>query len=905
MSPRARGAPAAPLFVLALRLFPRWFRDRYGQDMVEVYLERAAEIRKRSGALAAALYRLKAFAEIPGAAWHTRWHESDPSPGRRPPLRSQLGEELARAIRSLARAPRWTAAALAILTLGIGGTTAVFSVVNGVVLRPLPYASPASLVSLWTVNQTQDLRDGSSWENARSWLEESRSLADVALVMRPEFTTLAVSSGNERERVHVGLVSANFFELLGVRAIAGRVFGKADLDTDPRVAVIDEGLWTTEFGADPGAVGRTITIEDEEFRIVGVVGRDVTIPRRETGVWRLYDPRPPAGLDTRGFDGFWVIGRMSEGVTPRMAQRELEPIAARLAREHPRTNRGRGVRVTALHGEIVGERIPLLLWTLFGAMALVLAIASLNVAQLMLSRGIERRRDIALRMALGASRGRLLRQLVLESSVLCGTAALGALLLAHASLPPLLSLIPPDVPLTEAVRVDGRVLLLTIGASALIAPLIGLLPALLVSRTNAPAVLRAGGRGSTRADRRLRSVLVVAEVAVAFVLLAGAGLLLRSAQAIRSVDPGFDARHTLIARVHFRRSAVQAGPPNPFRMIPSRADRAALLAERTGFQSGLLRRIRQLPGVVGAGGTGSFFIERIPDMSLRILGDPPRDSTEPAPRLTLDWVTPELFAGLGVPLIRGRQLLPADARVREETVLVNQEWVETFARGRDPVGLQFVWGDGATPISVVGVVGDVRRTTLEEVSFPQMFAAGAGAAMDLLVRASGDPIALVPAVREAVRAADPEATLSRIGTVWEHYNVDLAPRNFQTLLVGVFAGLATLLSAIGLFTILHDAVLSRRREIGIRLALGGSPAAVRGMVLRQGLSLAAAGLVLGLLAIASLSRVLTGLVHGITSTDPPTLAGVATLLILISVLASLGPALLATRVPPSDTLAAD
>ena len=878
-------APGSRLFRVWMRLLPSWFRAEYGAEMVADYERRYQETRAAHGRLSGFACLVRAFVDVPFAALEAR--RLADAEAADPLGEASVGAWLDdgwHAMRSLLRAPGWTATALLILTLGIGGTAAVFSVLNAVLLRPLPYENPESLASLWTINQRQGLPDGSSWENTRDWVERSPSLEDATMILRPEFSTFTVTTFGEPERIHVGMVGANFFDVLGVQPTIGRVFEASDPDEDAQIAVLAEWLWVDRFGADPAVLGSTLTIDEEAVRVVGVVSGDLTLPRRETGIWQLLDPRAPDDRSFRGWDAYWVVARLADDATIESAQAELDPIAATLAAEYPDTNRDRGVRVTSLRAEIVGDRLPLLLWTLFGSMILVLAIGGTNVAQLMLSRSAQRRRELAVRASLGASRRRINRQLLLEGTILSLAAGAGGVALAWVGLQGLLTLVPPETPLTQDVGIDGSVLLLSFCVAAVVAPLVGLLPALATSREGAADVLRGGGRSVTASDRRTRSTLVVVEVALAVVLLASAGLLLRSAVAIQAVDPGFPADQTLMARVHFSSSLDET--------------RLATI------QEDLLTALRRDADVLDAAIVGKFFIERFPDQTINIVGDPIPSADQPRPRLTSDLVYPGFFESMGVPLVRGRMFVMSDVGDDTSPTLVNQAWVDEFAEGRDPIGLHFRWGDrteGAT-LRVVGVVGDMRRTTLEEAAYPQMFWPGVTSAIDVLVTRAGDPLASAQMLNALVRDADADAAVSQVGLAADRYEVGLAPRRFQTLLFGVFAALATGLAAIGLFAILHDAVASRRREIGIRLALGASPAGVRDMVIRQGLGLSALGLGLGLVGVLATSSILEAFVYGVESTDIATLLGVSGVLGLVCCLASAIPALQATRVAPSETL---
>lgn len=876
-------------FARWLLLLPGWFRERFEADMVDDFTAGVASIRKAQGRLASALYALRAFADVPREAWALRRQREpvgfSPRPRTARPTRLLL-DDLGFAARGLLRAPGWTGTALVILTLGIGGTAAVFTVLNAVLLQPLPFHEADRLVSIWSVNEEQGLPDGSSWENARDWVDRAGSLDEVSLVFRPEFTNATVADGGDPQRLQIGLVTANFFEMLGIEAVEGRVFRSADQDEDPRIAVITTALWGERYGYDPEVIGSTLTIAGGDTRIVGVVPSEIEIPRRDTQVFELLDPRPSDGRSRRHSDAYWVLGRLSPASSPREAQTELVRIARELEAEYPEANGGRGVRLTPLREEIVGDRVPMLLWTLFGSMSLVLLIGGTNVAQLMLSRGVRRRREMAVRASLGATRARLNRQLLLEGALLSIAAAAGGLALARLGLDGLVAMIPPGVPLSGEVTIDWRVLLLGFGLSAVVAPLVGLLPALRSSRIGAAETLRPGGRGVAGGDQRARSGLVVAQVTMAVILLTSSGLLVRSAQAIQAIDPGFDADRTLMARVHL-------SPRNP--------------GDLATVQASLTSRLEGLPEVSQVAIMGRFFIERIPDQTIEIVGLPAPEDRASRPRLTTDVVFPGFFEKLGIPLLRGRALSPADLAEEGNAVLVNRAWVEAFAGDRDPVGLQLHWGGRPddSPLEVVGVVENLRRTALEAPPYPQMFLPAADDGIDVLVGTPDEPLAVGPTLRRLVRELDDGAAISYLGVAADRYDLGLAPRRTQTLLFGVFAALATLLAAIGLFAILHDAVASRRREIGIRIALGASPGGVRTLVLRRGMGLSGLGLLIGVAGATALSGVTSRLVYGVKTFDPTTLVGVTVLLAGVSLVASALPARQATRVSPAESLGSE
>ena len=883
MNPHRIG-PTARLFRASLVLFPRWFRAEYGEEIMAAFLERAEQLRGEGGTLSGMAFTLRALLEVPVAALQVRRGANLDLASFFEGSSTAWLDDLRYAARSLRRAPAWTAASLLILALGIGGTTAVFSVVNSVFLRPLPYASSDRLVSIWTLNGAQ--RDGSSWANASDWLERSRSLEEIALVVRPEFTMSTVTGPDGPERIHVGLVSPTFFGLLGAEASIGRVFGPADRGVGAQIVVIGEELWGARYGRDPDIVGRTVTVEGTDFDIVGVVPSGLAIPRRETQIWQLWDAAEQPGAQARQADAYWVLGRLATGVTVEAAQQELEAVASQLAAEYPDTNLDFGVRLTSLRTEIVGDRLPLLLGLLFGSMALVLLVGGANVAQLMLGRGMARRRELAVRGALGATRARLTRQLFAESVLLSAVAGIGGVAIARAALPVLVSSIPSDVPLVEATTMDLRVLAFAVLAVGVLAPLVGLLPALRAPGAPVADVLRSGGRGSTARDRRLRSGLVVGELALAVLLLSGASMLARSALAVGRVDPGFDAESSLILRLNLS--------------LPE--DDALLSAEED-----LLRRVKAVSGVEDAGLTGGFFVERIPDQRLAFVDEDPPAPGAPVPPLTSEGVLPGFFDAIGAPLMAGRRLTLSDLPIQEARVVaVNAAWVARFSPDRDPVGRQFRRVLATGPIdpvlTVVGVVGDVRHTELEAEPFPQIFYPETGIDLDLVVRTSGDPLEVAPAVRTVVRQFDPGVAVSQVGRLSDRYREGIAPRRFQTFMVGLLAAFATLLAAVGLFAILHDMVSARRREVGIRIALGAEPRRVLGMVLGNGLAMAAAGLVLGIVLALLLSGVTARFVYGIESTDPVSLAVVAALLLATALVASGLPAWRATSVSPVETL---
>jgi putative ABC transport system permease protein len=805
-----------------------------------------------------------------------------------------LRQDLVLAFRSLRRSPGFAFAAVSVLTLGIGGTTAVFSVMNGILLRPLPYAEPDGLVVTWTFNERQRLPDGTSYLNARDWLERSQTLADLALFIRPEFTTATVTDFGQPDRIHVGMVTWNFFSLLGVDAVAGRTFQAADLTGDHNLIVVNESYWKQQLAGSTDVIGSTLQLDGERYEIVGVVPSTVRLPRPTTMIWLLHDP---AGVSmrmaSRRNDSYVVLARLRPTVTVAAAQAELHDIAAELAAEFPETNRDLGVEVRPLLAEMTGERLPFVLKTLVAAVLLVLLVAATNVSQLILARGARRQRELAIRSALGASRAVVIRQLAVEALVLGGLAVAGGIAVGSVGLRLLLAVIPPDVPRLHEVSIDGTVLLLTIAVAAMVAPLFALLPSLSVSRQDLAIWLGHGGRGASNRQRALRRVLVTSEVAIAVVLLTEAGLLIRSARAVQGEDPGFDARALLVAQVDL----------DPVRYSD--------LTRVQQFADELLPRVRALPGVAGAGIIDDFFIRRFPDIQIKAEGQGPVGPDDLAPKVTGDGVSPGFFEAIGLPMLAGRDLQAADFRPGNAppNVVVNRSMAETFWPGESAIGKRFWWGDqdptedlGA---SVVGVVPDMRRGRLEETPFPQIFTPSTPASMDLTIRTDGDPLTIVESVRRVLADIDPNVPLSQVGTAWSRFNDSLAERRLQGWLLSGFSGLAVLLAAIGLYALLYDAVTVRRREIGIRIALGAAPGAVRRLMLREGMQLVIVGLAIGMAGAMAASRLTESLLYGVSPGDLRTLAGVSVGFLLIATFASWIPAARATQVQPTETLGSE
>ncbi|MPY90771.1 MAG: FtsX-like permease family protein [Luteitalea sp.] len=814
-------------------------------------------------------------------------------------LLGALREDLRDARRSLFKHPGFAAVAVLTLAVGVGANTAIFSVLQAVVLRDLPYHQADRLAVLWTLKLGQNLPDNSSYLNFRDWKAQSRTFEDMA-VYRDRVQEFFAETGRQGpERIHVALVGPGFFRLLGAPALLGRTLEPADFDADQQAVVISHSFWRQRFGGTTDAIGKSVDHDGTRYEVIGVMAPDFELPTADVQAWtpmsvqpelwrRLQqDPRSRAG------DLVAVLGRLNPTATFESAQAELDTIAARLRDEYPDTNAESGVLIEPLTDHVLGSRTAPALWLLFGAVGFVLLIACANVANLALARGATRRHELSIRTALGANKLRLVRQALTENLVLAVLAASVGLLFAWLVATALRTWAASGLPRLETVRLDLNVFLFALLVSLASGLIAGVLPALQSSTVNPVDALReggarlAGGRGS-----RLRHGLVIAELALAVVLLSGAGLLIRSFVRVQTVDRGFDSRHVLLLQVHL-----------PDRYDDGKDD----AAQRVAYFREAFERILGLPGVAAAGAVTDFFIERNVDSLTTIEGQPRRRPNDPAPPLLRDWVIPGYFEAMRIPLLQGRPLRDSDLDPNAPPVgVINETMARAFWPGESPVGKRLKWGANVgadTPwTTVVGVVADMRRRRLDEAAIPYMFEPGVSDLMDVVVRTVGDPDALRDVIRAELRALEPTAPPYGVVTVEQRLWETVALRTLQTLLLGALAAAALILAVIGVYGIIHQSVVTRTQEIGIRMALGASASSVLRMILSGALGLAAAGLGLGLIGSIALGRTISSFLYETSPVDPLVYAAVVALLLIVTTVACLAPARRAARVDPITAL---
>ncbi len=791
-------------------------------------------------------------------------------------------QDLRFGLRMLVKSPGFSSVVIITLALGIGATSVIFSIVNAVLLRPLPYRAPDRLVTVWqSLPKEQVDQVPASAPNFLEWQAQSRTMALTAF----NRSAFSLTGADRPERLDGGLLRANAFEVLGVLPILGRTFrpGEDQLGADP-VVVLSYGLWQRRFGGDPGVLKRTILLNSKSYRIVGVMppkfqfmGADVWVPLAFT----------QENLRDRGGSFLRVMGRLKPGITIEQARADTTAIANHQAELYPDSNFGWSVSLVLLNEQVLGN-IRRTLLVLFGAVAFVLLVAATNVASLLLARATDRVREMAVRAALGAARGRLIRQALTESLLLALLGGAGGLLLAFWGTVAVVEMHPNQIPRVTETGIDGRVLAFTLGISVLCGILFGLVPALQATRPRLGVSLKESGVqvSASRFRFALRSALVVGEVALALVLLLGAGLMVRSFRRLQQVDPGFHPEHVLVAQVTLQ----PAKYPQTF--------------QKVAFFQQVVDSIRQTPGVVMAGAVTTLPLTPMEiQEAFMIEGRPPTGG--PA-GVGLDLVTPDYFRAMGIPLLGGRGFTPFDRANAPKVAIIDEGLKRQFFPAENPLGKRIlIPGVSKEWREIVGVVGGVRHYGLDSAIRPQLYVPLAEYSenfMTLVVRGSRDPLQLASVVRAAVWRVDKDQPIAKAQRLEQLLADSISQQRFNSDLMQLFALLALVLAAVGIHGVIAFSVTQRTHEIGVRMALGSEKGRVLRLILGHGMRLVLAGLVLGWIGALALTRVLSSMLFGIEATDPMVFAVVPPLLVLVAFAAAYLPARRATRVDPAVAL---
>jgi putative ABC transport system permease protein len=795
---------------------------------------------------------------------------------------NSLRRDILYTVRTLARNPGFACVSVLALALGIGANSAIFTVVNSVLLQPLHYYQPAQL----TMVRDRNLKAGFpqfslSPGNYLDYRDHNHTFSGIAAFGG---ASMNFSGSSEPERLRGSKVTNEFFHVLGASPTLGRTFTQQEgQQGSDRVVILSYGLWQRLFSGGHDVLGKQLKLNDNAYTVVGVMPRDFQFPSR-TEFW-IPLTMNLQNWQQRGGHYLGGIGRLRDGVSLATAQKDLNAIAAIAEREHPNSNSGWDTTLQSLQDASVGKIRPAML-TLTAAVGFVLLIACVNLANLLLSRSAARRREIGIRNALGAGRGRLVRQLLTESVLLSLVGAAVGLALAWAGTRLLVNLTPDILPRASEIGVDGRVLAFTAAIAILTGLLFGLAPALQMARTDVNSALREGGRGNAMGFRRnrLRSVLVIGEVALSLVLLSGAGLLMRSFYHLQSVDPGFDPHDVLTFRTN----------------LPG--TRYAAPEKTIAFYDQALQRIRALPGVTAAG-AGQIFPLAGDDYILSFVQvEKPPLPVGNQPSAAYYAVTSDYFNALRIPVKVGRAFNAHDTKTSPAVAMISESMARQFYRGENPIGQHLTVGNGSNkPAEIVGIVGDVRDQELESTGRPAIYfpaTQDSFGSMYFGVRTAADPEALIAPVRAAIRAIDPELPLDAVGTVDGSVSKSLAQRRFSMLLMAIFAMLALILAMVGIYGVMAYSVTQATQEIGIRMALGAARTDVLRIVLTYGGMLMTVGLVIGIGAAFGAGRLLAAQLYEVKPFDPLTFAAVGASLLVTGLAACLVPAFRAMRVDP-------
>src|SRR5262245_15834024 len=811
-------------------------------------------------------------------------------------MEDEMFQDLRYGARMLVKSPVFTFVAALTLALGIGANTAIFSVIEGVMLRPLPYQDSDRLCMLWKSVPARNIEwDWTSYSVIRGWREQSKSFEDMAIILRPDGSEVILQSDAGPERVQGSKVLGNFFGMLGVRPLFGRTFTDDEAQRGDDVVVLSYGFWQQRFAGDSAVLGRALKIDNRSATVIGVMPASFQFPDKNAQLWLLIsaDQRWPTFQlpKYRMVDAFSALARLKPGVSIEEARAEMNAVAGRLAVQYPESDANLGIRVTPLFDQIAGAQLRRALWILAGAVLCVLLIACSNIAGLLVARGAARRKELAVRAALGAGRWRLLRQLATENILLSLLGGLASLLFARLALRAMIALVPEDLPRADGIAINGTALAFAFILCLLTGVVFGLLPALQMTGGNLRESLNESGRSaSAGADvRRARGLLVTVQFTLAIVLLTGAGLMVRSFLLLDAVKPGFDTTHLLTMAVECPESRW------------SDETRSRIFFEEA------VQKIEQLPGVRGAAvGRAVYgsFTGRVPNHNIVIEGRPAAQDPE---RHGLQGVSDGYFRVMGIPLLQGRLFSAQDHSGSGPVAVINEAMARRYWPSESPLGKRFKWvmpGLDSEWLTVIGVVRDITpnrdgRTyplfyrTIRQWSWPNE---------TLVVRTETPPLGLAAAVRRAVRSVDSTVPDFEITTVEQSLAKLDRPRKFQTQLIGAFAVTALLLSALGLYGLMSYLVAQRSKEIGIRVALGAQRRDVLKLVIGQGMAVALTGVMFGLGAAMGVTQLIKSLLFGVSATDPLTFVGIALLLLCVAFAACIVPAGRATKVDPLAAL---
>lgn len=799
-------------------------------------------------------------------------------------------------LRVLRKNPGFAIVAVLVLALGIGANTAIFSVVNAVLLRPLPFANPDRLVHVWHIPPQKSFpgitRFSVSTANFIDWQQQNNVFEKMAIFAGARMN---LTGGDKPEFLGAAQVSMDFFDVLGVKPILGRTFvaGEDQLGRNHEV-ILTYDFWQSHFGGDRGVVGRTITLNNEPYTVVGVMGPKMTYPDWTQKIWMplAWTAKERAN---RGEHHSIVIARLKPGVELKQAQTEMTAISERLAQQYPADDKDWGAHVVLMREDIVGDVRPALL-VLLGAVACVLLIACANVANLLLARALAREREIAVRTALGASRQRLVQQLLFETMVIALAGGAAGLGIAKLGIMLVVKVLGQQLPQSTDISLNAEVLGFTLGLSILTGILAGLMPAWKLSKSNVNETLKQGGRSGDTGGNRTRSVLVVCEVALSLMLLAGAGLMIRSLWNLRGSSPGFDSSNVLTMAV------------------PMADNRFKTPAENINFWNQVLERVRALPGVESAGTADDLPLQGGSHQPVAIEGRPVVPMAE-QPEVDVRVISTGYLKAMRIPVLRGRDFNENDIAGRQDVALISEAMAKQFWPGENPVGkrLTLTFFPGRVR-EIVGVVSNVKLDGLDQTApnatiytpmpqllppTPEEWRSFGG---NLVVRTNSKPEDAAAAVTHVIREIDPQQSVTDVMSMDTLMSESIAPQRLNMLLLAAFAGLALVLAAIGIYSVLAYVVRRRVREIGIRMALGAQIRDVLRMIVIEGMKPVALGVAIGIGGALLLGRVMAKLVFGVKTTDPATFASVSGLLVLVALLAITVPAYRATQVDPMRTL---